>query len=178
MPRNEPVNVFKFIEMRGPDHCWRWLGAWGGRARDRRPYFMADGKRTMAYRWVWQLVMGTDIPTGQMILHSCDNGGWPIGCCNPAHLSVGDNQTNMDEMKQRERHGLPATAVAAIRRLLERGETQQVIADRFGISRETVSAIATGRVYKRSARPQAATVSLTTVPLDGEAIDVGNDSEP
>lgn len=153
MASNDPVDVFQLIEMRGPDDCWRWLGAWGGRSRDRRPYFMARGERTMAYRWVWRLVNGADIPDGQMILHSCDNGGYPIGCCNPRHLSLGVHAENMRDMTERQRHGLPATAVTAIRRLLERGDTQQSIAEKFGVSRETVSAIATGRVYRREAHP-------------------------
>lgn len=158
MAGNDPVDVFKHIEMSGPDDCWCWQGAWGGRARDRRPYFMANRRRTLAYRWVWELVNGP-IPDGQLILHSCDNGGWPIGCCQPKHMRLGSVQDNSNDMMQRERHGLPATAVAAIRRLLDRGDTQQVIAERYGVSRETISAIATGRVYKGSARPQAANVS-------------------
>jgi predicted XRE-type DNA-binding protein len=128
----------------------------------------------MAYRWVWRLVHGEDIPVGKMILHSCDRGGYPIGCCNPAHLSLGDHQGNMDDMKRRERHGLPATAVTAIRRLLDRGETQQEIADKFGVSRETISAIATGRVYKDGAARRAANISLP----DAETQGVGNNDSP
>ena len=158
MPSNDPSDVFKHIHMLGRDHCWRWKGAWGGRAREKRPYYMAGGKRTFAYRWVWELVHGP-IPDGMIVLHSCDNGGWPIGCCNPDHMHLGSHQQNMDEMTDRERHGLPRTAVTAIRRLLEQGDTQQSVAEKFGVSRETVSAIATGRVYKRSARPQAANLS-------------------
>lgn len=170
MPRNDPVDVFRNIQMGNADDCWRWLGTWGGRSRDRRPYFMADGERTLAYRWVWILVNGP-IPDGQMILHSCDNGGHPIGCCNPAHMRLGTNQENMDDMTTRQRHGLPATAVKAIRRLLDRGETQQEIADKFGVSRETVSAIATGRVYKNEKRGAAAnvvsnTTNVSSIPTD------------
>ena len=26
---NDPVDVFKFIDMRGPDECWPWLGTLG-----------------------------------------------------------------------------------------------------------------------------------------------------
>jgi hypothetical protein len=178
MPRsNDPVDVFQLIEMRGPDSCWVWHGSWGGRAYDRRPYFMANGERTMAYRWVWRLVHGVDLLPGQMILHSCDQGGYPIGCCNPSHMSVGSHQDNMDDMRKRERHGLPATAVAAIRRLLDQGDTQQSIAEKFGVSRETISAIATGRVYKDGAARRAANISEPPTEPSGEA-DVGNDSEP
>jgi transcriptional regulator len=51
-------------------------------------------------------------------------------------------------MTDRQRHGLPGTVVRAIRRLLEKGETEQSIADKYGLTRETVSAIKTGRAYK------------------------------
>lgn len=166
MPSNDPADVFKHISMGGKDQCWAWLGTWGGRSRDRRPYFMAHGERTMAYRWVWRLVNGSDPLPGQMILHSCDNGGWPVGCCNPAHLSIGSHEQNMEQMRQRERHGLPATAVAAIRRLLAQGDTQQSIADKFGVSRETISAIATGRVYK----PMGGSAAAANIPNPGPDI--------
>jgi hypothetical protein len=145
---NQPIDVFKTIEMRGPDECWPWTGAWGGRERDRRPYFMANGRRTMAYRWVWELVEGTPIPPDQMILHSCDNGGYPIGCCNRRHMRLGTVQDNSDDMTSRQRVGLPHTVVRAIRRLLDQGMAQQDVAARYALSRETVSAIATGRTYK------------------------------
>ena len=147
---NSPTDVFSFVVMKGPDDCWAWSGAWGGRASDRRPYFQAAGKRRIAYRWVYELVHG---PLGDdlLILHSCDQGGYPIGCCNPHHMRTGDHDTNMKDMTDRQRHGLPATVVRAIRRLIESGETQQVIAERYGLTREAVSAIATERTYKHLA---------------------------
>jgi DNA-binding XRE family transcriptional regulator len=51
-------------------------------------------------------------------------------------------------MMERERHGLPKTVRNAIRTLLDQGKTQQEVADQWGVSRETISAIATQRVYK------------------------------
>lgn len=148
MPRtNEPVDVFKFIDMRGTDDCHHWLGTWGGRARDKRPYFMAGYRRMVAYRWVYELVHGVILAPDQSILHSCDNGGWPVGCCNPEHIRLGTHDENMTDMKLRERHGLPATVVKAIRTLLSQGRTQAEIATLYGVSRETISALATGRVY-------------------------------
>ncbi|HEY4385635.1 MAG TPA: HNH endonuclease [Ktedonobacteraceae bacterium] len=143
----EPIDVFQLIDMSGgPNACWPWRGGYGGRARDKRPYFQANGVRTMAYRWVWELVNGP-IPEGMMILHSCDRGGYPTGCCQPAHLRLGTVRENSDDMNERERHGLPHNAIRAIRKLLGEGVAQQEIASRFGVSRETISAIATQRVY-------------------------------
>jgi predicted transcriptional regulator len=59
-------------------------------------------------------------------------------------------------MMARQRHGLPKTVVRAILTLLDRGTTQQDIADLYGISREAVSAIATGRAHKTVDRAEGA----------------------
>ena len=48
-------------------------------------------------------------------------------------------------MKERERHVLPATIVRSIRKLRTEGKTQQEVAELYGVSRETISAIDTGR---------------------------------
>jgi DNA-binding transcriptional regulator YiaG len=143
---NDPVDVFRSIQMLDKESCWPWLGPFGGRPSDRRPYFQANKVRKLAYRWVWELVNGP-IPDGLMVRHKCDNGAHPIGCCNIHHLELGTHVENMQDMTARGRHGLPATAVRAIRKLLDQGITQQEIADRYGVSRETISAISTGRVY-------------------------------
>jgi len=147
---NEAVDVFKYYDMTpGPDACWPYIGrAWGGQPREKRPYFMADGRRQIAYRWIYELVHGVTLEPSQLILHSCDNGGYPIGCGNVHHMRVGTVQDNSNDMKGRQRHGMPHTVVRAIRTLLQQGRTQQEIATLYGVSRETISAIATQRVYK------------------------------
>jgi hypothetical protein len=148
MPRrNEPVDVFRHIDMRGRDACWRWHGAYGGRTSGMRPYFSTGSQRWIAYRLVYELVHGVSLNSTQLILHSCDNGDWPIGCCNPYHLRIGSPQENSNDMMARQRHGLPRIVVRNIRRLLSEGRPQSEIAELYGLSRETVSAIKTMRVY-------------------------------
>ncbi len=149
MPKKNTLHdVFKYIDMQGPDDCWPWSGPVGGRAREPRPYFTAQGQRFMAYRLVYSLVHGVDLLPSQLILHSCDNGMMPVGCCNPAHLRIGDQRANSDDMTARQRHGLPHSVVRAIKTLLERGKLQQDIADLYGVSRELITAINNERVYK------------------------------
>jgi DNA-binding transcriptional regulator LsrR (DeoR family) len=63
-------------------------------------------------------------------------------------MRLGTVQDNSDDMVARQRHGMPKTVVRAIRTLLEQGRTQQDIADLYGVSRETISAIATQRAHK------------------------------
>jgi DNA-binding XRE family transcriptional regulator len=140
MPRNVPTNVFKHINMHNGDKdvCWEWKGKLN--VKDGRPYITIDKRRRPAYTVVLELHSGQD-QEDRIARHSCDN---PV-CCNPHHLSWGNHQDNMDDMVERERHGMPKTVVRAIKKLRTEGKTQQEIADLYGISREAVSAIDTGR---------------------------------
>lgn len=154
MPRraNKPVDVFRYINMHDGDQsiCWEWTAGLGGRPDDKRPYFTVAGSRRLAYRVVYELVHGS-IARGVLIRHTCDNRI----CCNPKHLVAGTHQDNMNDMKERERHGLPHHTVRAIRTLLNTrlldGRTQYThkeIAERFGISRQEVTEINRGTVYQ------------------------------
>lgn len=140
--KNELKDVFKHIDMTaGRSACWPWTGKV---AANGRPYFTVDGKKRLAYDIVRELVTGKPLEPGKMNRHTCDNKI----CCNYTHIIVGTHEENMTDMKERERHGLTHHAVRAIRRALEAGQTQQAIAELFGVSRENISAIATGRTYK------------------------------
>lgn len=146
--KNSPFDVFKYIDMQGGDEdkCWLWTGSLGG--TDKRPYFAIDGVRRLAYRIVYELFKGVTLTRAEHILHQCDTPA----CCNPRHMKAGSkessHQENMDEMKERERHGLPHDTVRAIKRLLQEGVISQVdIAEHFGISRQSVTAINTGETY-------------------------------
>jgi len=145
MPRkvNTPEDVFRNINMHSGDTeaCWEWTASLGG--SDNRPYFSIKGKRRLAYRIVYELYHGVTLERREQVLHQCDNPA----CCNPHHLKAGTHQENMDEMKERERHGLPHNTVKAIKRLLAAGCGHAEIGDKYGVSRQTVTAINTGAVY-------------------------------
>ena len=150
MPR-ELSDVFQYIDMRGGDteQCWPYVGSYSDK---KLPYFAYERKKLIAYRVVYELTHGP-IPPGHVVRHKCDSQGCPgFTCCNPAHLETGTHQQNMDDMKERERHGLTHYVVRNIKRLLARGDggeaTHKAIAELYGISRESVSAIAQGRTYK------------------------------
>ncbi|NJL54616.1 hypothetical protein HC928_05035 [bacterium] len=145
-PANKLEDVFKFINMHGGDKtvCWEWTRESKGGGRDNRPYFDVDGRKTLAYRIVYELVHGVRIPPRKMMCHSCDNPR----CCNPYHVRPCDHVENMNDMKTRQRHGLTHHAVKAIRKQIEQGKlTQQQIADMWGVSRESISAIKNERIY-------------------------------
>ena len=142
-PKNKPEDVFKYIDMQNGDteKCWPWKGKVN--EKDGRPYFTINGRRSPSYSVVLHLVHRDEYTKGLVARHKCDNKI----CCNPEHLEWGTHQDNMNDMKERERHGLPKTVVRAILRLRTAGKTQKEIAELYGVSRETISAITTGRTH-------------------------------
>lgn len=142
---NAATDVFRYINMcnGNKEACWEWRGHI--RKSDGRPEYYYEGRRITAYRLVYELFTGSTLEKGDMVRHKCDNKL----CCNPHHLEKGTHQENMNDMKERERHGLPHQTVRAIKRLLESGAVSHAeIAKRFGKSRELITAIANDRVYQ------------------------------
>lgn len=121
--------------------CWPWRGALAG--RDKRPTTVYKGRREYVARLLCTLVNGPPPDAKSVARHKCD---FKL-CCRPDHLEWGTHVDNMRDMKERERHGLSHFVVRNIKRLLAQGRPQEEIAALYGVSRETISAIATGRVY-------------------------------
>lgn len=98
----------------------------------------------MATRLVYELVNGVELDHTQFILHQCDNSL----CCNPRHMRVGSHEENMQEMVQRDRHGLSHDNVRKIRRLLASGKlTHDEIAMIMGTSQSTVGRISRDELH-------------------------------
>lgn len=141
------VNMLTGPEYTGPNKdlvgtkCWPFTG---GLNSTGRPYISIEGKKLLAYRVVYELVTGRELERTDTIMHGCDN---PV-CCNPAHLQVGDHDTNMKEMRDRERHGLPHHTVRAIRKLVAAGATHKSVGDLYGLGRSTVTEIVSGLKYR------------------------------
>jgi hypothetical protein len=87
------------VERRGPDECWLWLGAAVPEGYGR---FCVSGRPLIpAHRFAYSLATGTplDAMIGLEVLHSCDNPP----CVNPAHLSLGTRQDNMQDASRKGR---------------------------------------------------------------------------
>lgn len=87
----------------GPDACWPWLGShtkdgygtiWsGGNKRE-------GARQTLTHRVAWALEHDKPVPPGLMVRHDCDNPP----CCNPKHLRLGTQSSNMLDMWNRLRN--------------------------------------------------------------------------
>jgi len=129
--------------------CWLWAGCrdsrgYGriGRGRGVSPYY--------SHRVSWEIRYGP-IPRGMYILHHCDNPR----CVRPSHLFIGTQADNMADAAKKgrlavgEKNGnakLSEQEVLELRRLHATGiYTQAVLAERFRVSQQHVSSVASGR---------------------------------
>lgn len=129
--------------------CWEWKGT----LSEGRGVVTIGGRRDYAYRVAFEVWSGP-IPEGLFVCHDCDNPR----CINPAHLFAGTHDDNVADMVSKDRsiHGtrnhyavLEPDAVTQIRKLLSAGITQDAISRQFNVARTTVSAISTGRSWRR-----------------------------
>lgn len=154
-----------------PDECWDWTDT-----PDRGGYgrFKIGGITYRAGRVAYLLGHGVD-PFPLLVCHSCDRPP----CSNPAHLFAGTDKDNLQDCKAKgrlntaagEKHGsktqpwsrakgesvcgakLTADEVIEIRRRFHDGESQQSIADSFGITREGVGRVTQGKTWKHVGGP-------------------------
>ena len=111
--------------------CWLWLGA----ALPKGYGMIGRGGRGTGYIYAHHVafqISNGPIPTGQFVLHSCDN---PY-CVNPDHLFLGTQKTNMEDKvakgRQRpgEQHPNARLTWAIVRRMrLERASTNKTLAE-------------------------------------------------
>lgn len=103
-----------------------------------------------AHRLAFEIFSGSKIPIGMLVCHRCNNPP----CCNPAHLYVGTDQDNMNDMVRGRRwRGLNFSGadnpgakireqdVREIRRLAADGVKQIELSRKFGIANQTISKI-------------------------------------
>ena len=131
--------------------CLIWLGY-----KDKGGYGMIWSNNTMrlTHRVAWEIENGS-IPANIDVLHRCDHPS----CIAPNHLFLGTNQDNMDDMKRKgrspqmrgERNGrslLTDEAVRTIRVLRKRRIKLRMLAERFGVSLQTIHDIAERKRWK------------------------------
>ena len=135
-----------------PDDCWEWRAA---RSKNSYGYgvIWVNNKQTSAHRVSWKFANGP-IPQGMCVLHYCDNPA----CVNPAHLFLGTNADNTQDMVNKGRDAkafgeengrakLAGQDIHGIRKMLAKKIPQRVIAKKYGVSRRAISMINTGKTW-------------------------------
>lgn len=164
------------VTVSDPTSCWTWAAS---KNRDGYGWFRIGAQNKLAHRVSWVLHNG-EIPGGLWVLHRCDNPSCvnpthlflgdvqanvddSIEKGRRSHLVIspkcrhaGTNHWTRQHPERRlvgERNPnskLNDDQVGQIRTALERGDSQRTIAERFNISQQTVSTIATGLRGRRS----------------------------
>lgn len=150
-PKPKPLadRFWPKVAKAGPDDCWLWCA---GKNRDGYGNFsLSGGHSALAHRASWFLAHGT-WPDLQ-VLHRCDT---PC-CVNPAHLFLGTQQENMQDMFKKgrdsrgERHPISKLSdeqVTAIRIAVTKKTKDLAI--QFGISESQVLRIRNGTSWRHS----------------------------
>lgn len=153
--RRSAVDLFwKKVDRSGS--CWLWTASVdkdgygifsvtlppdGGPARQHH---------TRGHRFSWEMLHGP-VPRGMMVMHSCDTPR----CVNPAHLSLGTALDNNGDAATKgrtahgERNGHAKLTPAAVLEIRSSEDTADSLAPRFGVSVSTISAIRSGRTWRR-----------------------------
>ncbi len=121
------------------------------------------GKRTYAHRAAWMEAHGP-IPKGIMVCHHCDNRE----CVNVAHLFLGTQKDNMQDMARKKRYTLRDVrgtnhpraqltddVVVALRRGHAQGSSFRELAKKHGLTYANVYDVVKGRSWSHVAGPVA-----------------------
>lgn len=149
---NRLEDLWNHVAKGSPDVCWLWQ-----RWRDRDGYgaFSVGGRKYKAHRLAFQLSTGID-PGELVVCHVCDTPS----CCNPAHLFLGTQTENMEDMRREgrradgERSGnakLTEPQVVEIRERRSTGERGCDLAAEFGVREAVISEIFHRKLWRHVA---------------------------
>jgi hypothetical protein len=130
-----------------PGDCWLWTAATSGHMGYGNLYHSCSRNLRGAHRYSWGLHHGV-IPEGLHVLHKCD----VPTCVNPEHLFLGTNDDNLRDKLAKGRASclkgeangrakLSEQDVRVIRERYASGESQQRIADDYGVDQTAVGFI-------------------------------------
>lgn len=137
---------------RSPGACWEWQASLDKHGYGK--FWMGEQRRAeKAHRVSWEMANGRLLAKNEMVTHSCDNRR----CVNPGHLRLGTPKSNMVEKMERGRAprgevashvGFSEHDIVNIRYRYSNGsESQQEIANDYGVSQVTISHILRRRTW-------------------------------
>ena len=143
-----PYDIFA-SHIEKTENCWLWKGR-----ADKNGYgrFSYANNTVLTHRFSYAKHNG-EFDDSLKVLHRCDNPP----CLNPAHLFLGTQSANMQDMMQKKRYSkgssrynakLDETKVKLIKGLLKQGEKGTAIARNFGVDQSVISDIKRGIMWR------------------------------
>ena len=136
------------VDIRGDNECWPWKAHLN---EDGYGQVRFDGNMKIASRVAYMITNG-EIPSDIKAMHTCDTRN----CCNPKHLIAGTQGDNIRDMenKNRSKHRgwdvkrFSEEEILKVREMWKNGFQAKDIADKYGVTPDTIYKIRMGRTYK------------------------------
>lgn len=140
-PRQNLVQRFlSHLEVCPKSGCWLWKSY--KTPRGYGSMGMPGQRPEIASRVSWRLYRGR-IPEGMLVCHLCD----VPACCNPDHLFLGTPQDNRLDALQKHGGGNSKLTWDEVFAIRASEESQEALAEKYGVSPKTVWAIRRGRSW-------------------------------
>lgn len=146
-----PVERFWSKVNKSPRHggCWIWESAL---THDGYGRFVTGGVQRLAHRYAYSLHHNQPL-SSELVCHTCD----VRSCCKPAHLFLGTPADNTADMVAKSRQAcgernakakLTEEKIRDIRWAYTTGRSQGSLADEYGVTRQVISGIVNGTLWK------------------------------
>jgi HNH endonuclease len=119
------------------DGCWIWRGSINNKGYGQIQSGGRKGGLRLAHRVSWEVHKGP-VPIGKVVMHSCDNPP----CVNPAHLKLGTQGDNLQDMTSKQRAGgqkLTPDQIEEIKATVPWPGYQNFLAEKLNVSQSLIS---------------------------------------
>lgn len=137
------------------NECWKWPQSFNPQTGYGQFHTEGESKRNQSAHRLSYFLNNGEIADGLCVMHSCDNR-W---CFNPAHLSLGTQSDNLDDMRKKgranysvrrrlESHPNAKLTIDAVAYIRSSTDTEMALASRFGVSKSAIHMARNGISWK------------------------------